>query len=114
MTRSPDSFTADHSISDQHDLLLLPPRHLRFARTGEHVYFTAHAEFWKINSWLDGEASVGQDLAFVFGFEVVDVRAIAVDRVADVMSSAMNELVPITLALNELADSLVDFPAGNL
>jgi len=42
-----------------------------FSGGGDHVDFAAHAEFRQIDARLDGEASIGQQKAFVVGFQIV-------------------------------------------
>src|ERR1700735_5279293 len=78
-------------VLNTHELLLNAAGDPSFAGSGDHVDFAADAEFGQINSRLDGEAGVGQDAADVMGFEVVEVRAGAVDLVGDVVAGAVSE-----------------------
>ena len=64
-----------------------------FAGGGEHVDFAAHAELGQVDAGLDGEAGVGQQKAHVVGFEIVEVRAGAVNLVGDVVAGAMDEVL---------------------
>src|SRR5215813_1675622 len=112
-TRSPITDSSLRGILDQNNLFLLPPRHLSFARTREHIHLAAHAELRQINSWLDGETRIGQDLAFVFGFEIIDVGAVPMNRAADAVTCTMHELFAIAFPVNELAHRLVHLPTGD-
>src|SRR5271168_2724406 len=70
--------------SDADQLLLAGAGDPGSARCGEHVDFAADAELGletgrQVDAGLDGEAGVGQDLALVVGFEVVEMSAGAVE-----------------------------------
>ena len=62
-----------------------------------HIYvdFAAYAKLWQINSRLDREAGSRHDAAVVAGFQPIDVCAVSVNFLADVVSRAMGELVAV-------------------
>ena len=79
-----------------------------------HIHLATHAEFWQVNAGFYRETGVRQDLPVVFGFEIVEIRAIAVDGVGDGVSGAMHEVFAVALARDEVSHRLVDLPATNL
>src|SRR5258708_37110045 len=89
------SFSICHLDKDQFALNFTC--NFRPAVPDEHVHFTAHAKFAeKIDSRLNGEAGIGNDLAFVFGFEVVHVGAVAMHVHANRMPGAVDEVVSVS------------------
>ena len=58
------------------------------------VHLAAHAELGQVDPRLDAEAGPRDDAAVVAGFQAVDVRAVAVDFLADVVPGAVRELSP--------------------
>ena len=87
---------------------------LGFAFAGDHVDFAADAEFaGEVEAGFDGEAGVGQDEALVVGFEVVEMRAVAVDFGADVVAGAVGEPVAEAGVADDVAGGVVGLPAGD-
>src|SRR5258708_22175227 len=95
-------------MSDQDDLLLHLAGHARARFIDEHVHLAANAELRQVNSGLNGKASPGKDCAFVVGFEVVHIRAGAMNILADLMTGAMEKVVGITSVSNMRASRVVD------
>jgi hypothetical protein len=86
----------------------------RFAGKGDHVDFAADAELaGEVDAGFDGEAGVGQDEADVVGFEVVEVRAAAVDLGADVVAGAVGEEFGEAGGADDVAGGVVCLPAGD-
>jgi hypothetical protein len=105
-----DRDLATVSCAEPHQLLLARAGDPGFAGGGEHVDLAADSELGMADWPADRcrvrrEAGVGQDLALVVGFEVVEVRAGAVQFGGDVVAGAVGEV----LAEAGLAD---DFAGG--
>ena len=75
--------------------------------------FAAHAELREVDAGLDGEAGVGQDAARVVGFEVVEVRAGAVNLVGDVVAGAVGEEVGEAGVADDGAGGIVGLEAAD-
>ena len=56
-----------------------------------HIDLAAHSKFRKINAGLNGKTRVGNNPAFIVGFQVVHVCANAMHFGSDRMPGAMNE-----------------------
>ena len=84
-----------------------------FAGGGEHVDLAADAELGKVDAGFDGEAGVGQDLALVVGFKVVEMRAGAVDFVGDVVAGAVGEPLGESGGANYVAGGIVGLKAAD-
>ena len=79
---------------------------------GDHVDFAADAELAReVEAGLDGEAGVGQEQAFVVGFEVVEVGAVAVELGCDVVAGAVGEPGGEAGGGDEIAGGVVGLPA---
>ncbi len=76
-----------------------------------HVDLAAHSEFRQVDSGLDREAGVGQNLAIVFGLEVIQVRTVGVNVAADRMSRAMDKVLSIALAGDMVRGPLRPLPS---
>ena len=77
----------------------------------EDVDFAADAEFGVVDAGFDGEAGAGEDEAFVVGFEVVEVGAIAVDFLTDGVAGAVDEGGSVAGGFDDVAGRAVEFPA---
>lgn len=77
----------------------------------EDVDLATDAEFGVVDAGFDGEAGVGEDQAFVVGFEVVEVSAIAVDFLADGVSRAVDEGGSVACVFDDVTGRSVEFPA---
>jgi hypothetical protein len=69
---------ADGAGLDPHQFLLHSAGDDCFARFGNHVHLTAHAELRQIDSRLYRKARAGKNLAFIVRFQVVEIGPIAV------------------------------------
>src|SRR5271154_3260097 len=88
------------AASDAYQFLLARAGDPGSAGGGEHVHFAADAELGvgaivgrQVDAGLDAEAGVGQNLALVVSFEVIEMRAGAVELGGDVVAGAMGEIV---------------------
>src|SRR4029453_788544 len=96
-----------------HNLLLQRPAgDVHFAPgIDKNIHLAAHAEFWQIDAWLDGEARPRHYEPLFVGFEIVHIRAVAVDFLADVVPGAMDELLAVPCLDDHVATGLIDLPA---
>ena len=99
--------------SDPHQLPLDFARHPGLAGRGEHVDLAAHAELGQIDARLDGEAGIGQDAALVVGFQVVEMRAGAVDLLGDIVAGAMGEELAEAGGANDGAGRIVGLESAD-
>src|SRR5436309_2138259 len=89
--------------------------YLSGAISGQHIHLAADAKLTRqVNARLNREAGIGDDLALVFGFQVVHVGAVAMDAYANRMPGAMSEILRQACRGNMSARGLVYFPSGNL
>ena len=80
---------------------------------GDHVDFAADAELRQIDAGLDRETGVGQEAALVVGFQVVEVRAGAVNLVGDVVAGAVGEVLGEAGGANYGAGGIVGLEAAD-
>src|SRR5258707_12672643 len=84
------------------------------AVTDEDIDLTAHPELvGQIYPGFDGETSVRNDFAIVFGFQVVHIGAVAVHVHSDGMPGAVDEVLAVTGVGDVVARRLVHFPSGD-
>ena len=77
----------------------------------EHVDLAADAEVGQIDSRFDGKAGPSEHSAVFVRFEIVHVRAVAVDLLADAVAGAVDEEVAVARLSDHVARGLIDFPA---
>src|SRR5213079_1324127 len=73
-----------------------------------HVHLAAHAELRQVNAGFDTEAGSADDAPVVARFEAVDVRAVAVHLLADVVPGAVREVLAVARVLDHGARRVVD------
>ena len=73
----------------------------------EQVYFATDAEFWEVDTWLDGAAGVRDEDAVILGFVVVEVRAVGVDGGADAVAGTVDEVVGVASLGYDCAGNVV-------
>ena len=84
------------------------------AGVGDHVDFVADAELaGEVKAGFNRETGVREDEAFVVGFEVVEMRAVAVEFGGDVVPGAVGELRAEAGGADHVAGGLVGLPAGD-
>src|SRR5437588_9248162 len=89
--------------------------YLSGAISGKHIHLAADAKLTRqVNARLNREAGIGDDLALVFGFQIVHVGAVAVDAYANRVAGAMSEILRQTGRGNMSPRGLIYFPAGDL
>src|SRR5579875_1341733 len=100
------------SFLDPDELCLARAGDGRAAGPGDHVDLAAHPKLTgKIQSGLYREAGVGQQEALVVGFQVVQMRAIAMQFDGDVVARAMREEGTEATGVNDLPGGIVRLPA---
>ncbi len=75
------------------------------------VNFEADAELREVNARLDRKARATEDAAGLVRFEIVHVRAVAVDLLPDTVASAVDEAVAVAGRGNHVAGRPIDFKA---
>src|SRR5262245_14634983 len=75
------------------------------------VHFTPHAKLRQVDPRLDGEAGPGHDATVVARFEAVDVGAVAVHFLADVVAGTVREFVAVTGLVDHRSRGVIDFGA---
>ena len=75
----------------------------------KHVVFRAEAEVGQIDSGFDRENCIGEDAAFVVRFEIIHVRARAMDIGRDGMPRSMDKALAKTSLANRFTRSIIDF-----
>src|SRR5258708_5749800 len=93
------------------DLSLHGAGNARFAIANVNIYFAAHAEFRHINSWLHGVAGARNQVAAVVCLEAVHIYAIALNRLADTMTSTMDKIFSVTGFFYDGARGFVHLPS---
>ena len=64
-----------------------------------------------IDAGFDGEEGAWEDAAFLVGFEVVEVSAVAVDFLAEAVACAVDEEFSVASVVNQFACGLIHLPA---
>ena len=67
-----------------------------------------------VDSRLYGEKGPGDQLAVIVGFEVVEVRAIAVDTLVEAVTGAVDKILSISRLGDHPAGDAVEIAAANL
>jgi hypothetical protein len=83
----------------------------RAIRVDIHIHFAAHTEFGQVDSWLDAEARSPDDVPVLAGFQPVDVCAVTMNFLTDVVTGAVRELRTITRLLDYRSRGVIHFPA---
>jgi len=101
------------SGKDGHDGRLNFTCHPRTRFLDEHIDLAAHAESLEVNSRLDGKTDSGNYLARVARLEVIDVGPVTVHIFAYGVPGPMNEVLPVSLAVDNLAGHVIHLIAVN-
>ena len=91
-----------------------PPRRGSRIRGDENVDFGSNAEVFEIDSRLDREERAGQDAALVVRFEIVHIRAGAVNFGSDRVAGAMDKTVAESPVADVISRCIVHFESADV
>src|SRR5262245_10523423 len=112
--RGKEKCRARRGLSNAHDLgLQLPAGDVDLpVLVDVHIDLATDAEFRQVDARLDGEARSPHDPPVVAGLQAVDVGAVAVHFLADVVPGAVDELVPVPGLVDHGPGSVIDLGTG--
>src|SRR4029453_12212630 len=101
-------------LHQRHDFSLTGARDARLVLADEHVDLGAHAKSARIYTRFDRESRARDQAAIVVGLVVVHMDAISVNRPAQAVARAMNELAAVACSFHHLTARAVDLEPANL
>src|SRR5579864_411855 len=106
------SFSFLHLYEDQFALNFASD--ISGATSRQDIDFTAYSELARqVNAGFNGEAGIGNDLAFILGFQIVHIGPVSMHVLTDGVPGAVGEVFAKAGRGNVSASRFVHFPAGN-